>query len=495
MEDDQRYHCWECFWRRLVCDSTRPICRRCIMTGIACPGYSEVEPSRLKWLAPGRVVSRTRRPKQASSDSAAHGDVSPKPVNDLSHGFGGLTIPLFESRKEGYALFQAVKYFNTCIYQDLIYIRELGPNPHIYPISPTHLRSIIPDYLRLGFLCMTLSHRINRARHNPQSKSLIESFYRYRGLAIRSLNEDIGIEDRRTGDFIIAGIITLLLLDVQHGVSPSWRCHLEGVQRLITLRGGVPTLARFKHLESLLLCIIFVAVIGNTTSSASNLIMTDYHMEQLDDIIERYGTGVFLFQMCPPILFTEIIRTNHIRMQAAKYEPTKVKDLSQEADRILGRICAFSAQQWAASKPSLKQDWELLGYVYQAAVTLYCILSLQSLSILPSELSLRSLCVTQGELLRGLLNQALSSPRTRSFMLWPLVLLGVEAVNCSQTMRSFIEEQLSDMSSYIGSYAPLMAKDVLRRFWASGETRWDACFDRPYVFCSQLAVDISLILP
>ncbi|KAI0543420.1 putative C6 finger domain protein [Xylaria curta] len=495
MEDDQRYHCWECFRRRLVCDSTRPVCRRCIMAGITCPGYNEVEPSRLKWLAPGRVVSRTRRPKKPLSDTAAHGDALSKPVNDSSHGVGSVAIPLFESQKEGYALFQAVEYFNTCIYQDLIYIRELGPNPHIYPISPTHLRSIIPDYLRLGFLCMTLTHRINRARHNPQSKGLIESFYRYRGLAIRSLSEDINIEDRRTSDVTIAGIITLLLLDVQHGASLSWRCHLEGVQRLITLRGGVRALAPLKHLESLLLCIVFVAVIGNTTSSVSNLSMTGFHIQQLEVIVKQYGTGVFLFQMCPPTLFAEIIRINHIRMQAAKYGPIKFEDLSQEADNTLSSICAFSAQQWAASKPSSKQDWELLGYVYQAAVTLYCILSLQSLSVLPSETSLRSRCATQGELLRGLLNQTLSSPRTRSFMLWPLVLLGVEAVNCNETMRSFVEEQLLNMSSYIGSYAPLVAKDILVRFWTSGETRWDACFDRPYVFSSQLAVDISWILP
>ncbi|KAI0456998.1 putative C6 finger domain protein [Xylaria acuta] len=499
MEDDRRYHCWECSRRRLVCDSTRPVCRRCLLAGIPCPGYNHVEPSRLKWLAPGRVVSRTRRLKRPSSDTAgpAHGEAPPKLVKGLSCNVGGVAIPLFESGTEGYALIEAVEYcttINTCIYQDLIYIRELGPNPHIYPISPTHLQSIIPDYLRLSFVCMTLSHRINRARHNPQSRDLIESFYRYRGLAIRSLSEEIEVEDRRTGDVVIAGIVTLLLLDVQQGAPPSWRCHLEGVQKLIALRGGVRALVPSKHLESLLLCFVFVAVIGNTTSSASNLTMTSFHIEQLEVIIEQYGAGVFPFQMCPPTLFAEIIKINHIRMQAAKEEPTTVEDLSDEAYRVLSRTCAFSPQRWAASKPSSKQDWVLLGSVYQTAVTLYCISSLQSLSVMPLESSLRTRCATQGKLLQGFLTQTLSSPTTRRFMLWPLVLLGVEAVNCSETMRSFVEEQLSDLSSFIGSCAPLVAKSVLRRFWASGETRWDACFDRPYVFSSQLAVDISRVL-
>ncbi|KAI1111532.1 putative C6 finger domain protein [Nemania sp. NC0429] len=495
MEDDQRYHCWECSRRRLVCDSTRPVCRRCAMTGLTCPGYGGVEPSKLRWLAPGRVVSRTRRPKRPSPNThtAACGKASPKPIKESLYRIGGIAIPLLDSSKEGYAVIQAVEYFNACIYQDLIHIRELGPNPHIYPISAAHLQSVVPDYLRLGFICMTLSHRIHRTEHSPQSRDLVESFYRYRGLAIRSLSEDVGIEGRQTGDFVIAGIVTLLLLDVQQGVFPSWRCHLEGVHSLITLRGGVRALAPSKHLESLLLCFVFVAVIGNTTSSTSDLTMTSFHIQQLKVIMEQYDAGPCPFQMCPPALFAEIIKINHIRMQA-ETEPIMVDDLSQEAYKILNCIYAFSPQQWAESRPSSKPDWVLLGSVYQAAVTLYCISSLQSVSVIPSEPSLRTCCATQGRLLQELLTQTLSSPKTRRYMLWPLVLLGVEAVNSSETMRFFVEAQLLDLSRHIGSRAPLVAGDILRRFWTSGETRWDACFDRPYVFSSQLAVDISRIL-
>jgi hypothetical protein len=61
---------------------------------------------------------------------------------------------------------------------------------------------------------MALSHRINRLRDGPDFKSLTERFYRYWGLAIRSLNEHIGREDARAGDMIIAGVMTLLLTDV-----------------------------------------------------------------------------------------------------------------------------------------------------------------------------------------------------------------------------------------------------------------------------------------
>lgn len=223
--------------------------------------------------------------------------------------------------------------------------------------------------------------------------------------------------------------------------------------------------------------------------------MTTLHHKELDLILEQYGGGVFAFQMCPPPLFAEIIKINHFRARASKHEPTGAEDLTQEAYGILSRIHSFSPEQWAESKPSSKEDWMLLGNVYQAAVALYCISSLQSLWVLPLAPSLRALCTTHGQFLQVLLSEALSSPRLNRFLLWPLVVLGMEAVNGGAAIRAFVRKQLPEMSRYIGTYVPLMARDVLERFWASGETRWDACFDRPYVFATQIGVDISRMLP
>lgn len=61
---------------------------------------------------------------------------------------------------------------------------------------------------------MTLSHRINRTRDDPQYMALTAPFYHYRGLALRSLSEDISVEGKRASDVVIAGTISLLLADV-----------------------------------------------------------------------------------------------------------------------------------------------------------------------------------------------------------------------------------------------------------------------------------------
>jgi len=56
--------CWECFKRRLVCDRTLPLCRKCTKTGKKCPGYNDQKP--LQWVKPGHVTIRPKKKKKES---------------------------------------------------------------------------------------------------------------------------------------------------------------------------------------------------------------------------------------------------------------------------------------------------------------------------------------------------------------------------------------------------------------------------------------------
>jgi hypothetical protein len=226
--------------------------------------------------------------------------------------------------------------------------------------------------------------------------------------------------------------------------------------------------------------------------------MAQWHLDQLDFLLEEYYGGMFPFLMCPAALFAEIIRINHLRMRAVEQVPTTLDSLvcrRREAFDVLNRIDVFSIEEWASSKPCAEGAWLLVGDVYKAAVTIYCISSLQSLSILPPTDKLRARCATEGTTLQGLLTDALSTPGIGSFMLWPLVILGMEAVNGPLNMRRFVEQQLPEMSRHVGSYAPLTAKQVLDRYWTSGVRDWDGCFDKPYAFMTQVAVDLSQLSP
>lgn len=223
--------------------------------------------------------------------------------------------------------------------------------------------------------------------------------------------------------------------------------------------------------------------------------MTESYLDAVEFLLEKYGAAVSPIHMCPLPLFAEIIKINHLRMRTISCDFFLIEDRWGEGFEILERIHGFSSEQWASSKPLHQDDWVLIGKVYQAATALYCILSLQSLTVLPETPDLRACCAAHGQTLWLLLDVGLSCPRTRRSLIWPLVLLGVEAAHGGPKIRAFVSEKLPELSYDAGTYVPLMAKSVLESFWNSGETRWDACFDRPYVFTSQIAVDTSRLSP
>jgi hypothetical protein len=51
-------------------------------------------------------------------------------------------------------------------------------------------------------------------REGSESRALTQRYYLYRGNAIRSLREQFDVEQSCTDDVVIAGVFTLLLVDV-----------------------------------------------------------------------------------------------------------------------------------------------------------------------------------------------------------------------------------------------------------------------------------------
>jgi hypothetical protein len=236
MDKPRKRHCWECRRRCLVCDSAQPSCRRCSNAGIQCPGYSESKPQRLRWLSPGKVISQTRNSKRSLPPSSKT-QITKRDQDAASFVSAHAPISRFEVWPGAYAVFEAAHYCrppilarhkrnqltdwdrtdNACIHPDMTPIHELGPNAHVYPLSRAHLESsaAFPDHVRLSLVCMTLSHRINRLRNETDNCNVLaERFYRYRGHAIRSLSDDVGIPRKQYGDVLLVSITSLLLADV-----------------------------------------------------------------------------------------------------------------------------------------------------------------------------------------------------------------------------------------------------------------------------------------
>ncbi|RWQ97118.1 hypothetical protein C8Q69DRAFT_462389 [Paecilomyces variotii] len=110
IEKDRKRHCWECLRRRLVCDSTRPVCNRCSIRGLVCLGYDNVKP--LTFLAPGRVTSRNRRAKGTASHKLEndHHELTTRTRPTLSPRTEDVIISHIEMRSEACDIIQAVQY-------------------------------------------------------------------------------------------------------------------------------------------------------------------------------------------------------------------------------------------------------------------------------------------------------------------------------------------------------------------------------------------------
>ena len=235
-----------------------------------------------------------------------------------------------------------------------------------------------------------------------------------------------------------------------------------------------------------------ITVIGDTTSPSTDLTVSTWDSEEIEFVLNLYANDETPLRTFPPCLFVEMIRINILRARAATCRGGAMADLTSEACEIINRVQTFAVLEWADSKASAKDDWALLGHLHQAAVALYCISSLQALSVLSSSLSLNLQRRMLAEYLQTLLERAVAVPKTKLFALWPLVVLGFEALHHGGlATRDFVRASLGDVGYYVGSYAPSAALCVLERFWISGEATWDSCFDQPYLFVAQTAVDVS----
>ncbi|KAL4928946.1 Zn(II)2Cys6 transcription factor [Aspergillus undulatus] len=514
--DDRKRHCWECLRRSLVCDFTEPQCKRCVANGALCPGYGDKKPLRLNWMEPGRVKSKTRKSKKAeqrpqqkglspspastSSTSSVSSSTSipssslPKQKPNNSHELSIAPSP-FKTNED--ACLDAIGYYNSAMHPILSRSR-LRDHPGVYKIQPAHIKAGIarPDFVRLDIVCVALNHRMNSSQDEVLRQALAPTYYHFRGLILRSLHEAMSVEYSRKENIsvLIAGILSLLLADAHQGASPHWRLHLQGIQELIALRGGLRAMSG-PGVEPLLLCYAYVTVVGDTSTPASELIMNTSLLAELDKILDVHGHKLYSFYPFPTPLFAAVVKINYLRAHAAIRLPdtTHNEDLTSEAEDVLTRIASFDAETWSHSRHSGKEDeidsWTLLARLMQAAVTIYCISSLQSISILPDSSALLLCRSANRKLLHALLLKALEAHYFGGSLLWPLVVLGIDAGCDTMDMRAFIRNSLGRSVQNQGSYVPLMARGILERYWTSGKTTWDECFDRPYALATQWTVN------
>ena len=159
---DKRKSCWACLRRRITCDATRPTCRKCIVAGLVCPGYANKRP--LRWLSPGRVISRKSNKKVSPAGGSASATRLPKrrDVDRSGNLVSSRGSSTYAKGSPGAAVARAVT--------------ELQVTPHTPGFLPGSIHDIKPDsdagdIVNAVQYCMAassrrfLSHKPNKPNH------------------------------------------------------------------------------------------------------------------------------------------------------------------------------------------------------------------------------------------------------------------------------------------------------------------------------------------
>ena len=185
------------------------------------------------------------------------------------------------------------------------------------------------------------------------------------------------------------------------------------------------------------------------------------------------------YTLCPSNLFIEIIRINRLRQELSLSAIVESHHCAHDAQSILTRIESFGSKEWAQSRDQ-KDDWQLIASIWQSAIVLYCIISLQAVGILPSTTEMDIVRMRHRDRLLKDLKAATPLKQLKKISTFPLCVLGVEAgYHIQQSTQIWIERQLEDHARLLGSNSPFKAREVLRRYWRRKKPGWNECFDEP----------------
>ncbi|EXK23317.1 Fungal transcription factor [Fusarium oxysporum f. sp. vasinfectum] len=147
-----------------------------------------------------------------------------------------------------------------------------------------------------------------------------------RGEALRLVRREL-----TGGRDSIMPILCLLLSEIQNSISPSWWHHVDAAYTLINMHGGLWCCSRlhphFRHMYQLL---IYVDVLGATTSPCVNSARAQRQLELLPYLQDLYSDSILTCIPCAPGLLAEVIRINNYRF--LKDSATAL--LSNSADQL-----------------------------------------------------------------------------------------------------------------------------------------------------------------
>ncbi|KAJ3495897.1 hypothetical protein NLG97_g3058 [Lecanicillium saksenae] len=450
-----RTGCEVCRTRRIKCDETHPVCKRCIIGNRQC-------------RYPLVMVSPSPPSEKSTTLVEKHQPLS--------------RAPLYQRQPPDWTSAQAMRFFvdvSIPMYSkfqvvenayDLLFVP--GSHISVFPYQP-------------GFIMMMTIQRIklaSLAKNAPVKRGqglgiehLWQMFYDNMAETMAHLNHHIN--ERSRPGYIISRIIDLLSVELAIVGSP-WRAHLQGFFAVVNLYGGVASILKTwpRAVFGLQYCLIY-AIVGNTCSPATDQ-MSGLDDWSTDDILSVYPFTFYFEFGCPSRVALAIIRITRLRVLVATDDREASKALKSIAREIAQELHDFAPDAWKESYRIPKEPLRsLLAGMFKVASILYAVLSL------PPDLAEPFVGVDENDKLlsnarlhyRRILFELIEQTKAYmkiSVLSWGFAVLGAAYSDGPEEGKARILQHLRTMEvmENVECGATTML-ELFPDFWASGKTR------------------------
>ncbi|KAJ3473576.1 hypothetical protein NLG97_g10236 [Lecanicillium saksenae] len=465
--------------RRVKCDETRPVCKRCITADRECRGYSIALP------LPNRET-----------------------ISQLW--ISGRQEICAEPEPPDWDLTEALNYY---------YMILKPGTPHQPDPDTFH-----PHFIPSRFICQMMADQISKASkarnrligpgEDPAFAGLWLKFHHHMAKCLEIINQTIRGEGKYDKVQIIFGILYLVYMDIYQKVS-MWHTHIRGFLEYLGHMGGPEVSVQDAGARICTSIIFMLATPLNTTTPARKQI-TGFDCFTDAQLLQLFGNAAIPDMPCPAEIFIAIVYVTRLRGAIARAENGSAidQDLTLSIDsipikvkEIFDNTQQFDVSKWAEDLLANNQDYwspehspgsadallPMIGEIFCVAVRLYGILALpewaveswaSSASDMRAQTSRLTSCESAGALHRQallvLLRKVCGQITHDEGLAWPLVVAGVAVADGSADERAFVERCLWNvwrLPNTVASFALVI--DKLGAFWRSGKTRWEDCFDEP----------------
>ncbi|EHK20663.1 uncharacterized protein TRIVIDRAFT_11937 [Trichoderma virens Gv29-8] len=391
-------------------------------------------------------------------------------------------------RPEQWDFVDAIQYYNNLLLPKMR-ARQIVQNPAwggelsneaLQTLTDANRHCILAIAVGYRIMCVSIIHGLDlEPSTSGPASHLWQEFYRHIGNSIRSLNDEIQHSYPGNVFNIFSSMAHLMSAEVLVSNSLSWRLHADGYLMLIKHCGGLRKLMDSSTTPLLMQSFVIGITVFNTTSPSHSQ-MVDACNFDVDDVMALYEIGSTPLFYCPAPLFREIFLINRLRLEAA------VSDSSAEPSlcHLLERIDLYSVPLMDQSLDETKANALLfISLLFKSSVAVFAALTLPC----TSQCSPSRPCAELQKIHRANLFHLLDT--TAEFLplldhiLWPVVVAGTAAATGTVENQMLVEMYLLNgvRDPFTGGCTGA-ALATMRRFWTSGKTEWDECFDQPHAW-------------